>query len=55
MVFTFHIHLTFFLSSEYTGLFKMIVRVLTLVIHKTLEIEVCSCTDGSRNSRSFLL
>ena len=25
------------------------------VIHKTLEIAVCSCTDGSRNSQSFLL
>jgi len=26
-----------------------------LVIHNTLEIGVCSCTDGSRNSQSFLL
>ena len=26
-----------------------------LVIHNTLEIAVCSCTDGSRNSHSFLI
>jgi len=25
------------------------------VIHNTLETGVCSCTDGSRNSQSFLL
>jgi hypothetical protein len=29
-----------------TGLFETIVGVLTTVIHNTLEIGVCSCTDG---------
>jgi len=32
----------------------MIVGVLKLVIHNTLEIGVYICTDGSRNSQSFL-
>jgi hypothetical protein len=26
-----------------------------LSLHNTLDIAVCSCTDGSRNSQSFLL
>ena len=34
------------------GLFEMIVQI---VMHDKLEIAVCSCTDGSRNSQSFLL
>jgi len=36
-----------------TGLFEMTVGVLTTC--HTLETGVCSCTDGSRNSQSFLL
>ena len=34
-------------------LFETIVGVLTTC--HTLDIAVCSCTDGSRNSQSFLL
>jgi len=38
-----------------TGLFKMTVGVLTTChTQYTLEIGVYSCTDGSRNSQSFL-
>jgi hypothetical protein len=33
----------------------MIVGVLTTChTHNTLEIAVCSCTDGSRNSQSYV-
>jgi len=39
---------------EISLLFEMIVGVLTTCHKKTLERGVYSCTDGSRNSQSFL-
>jgi len=37
------------------GYSKWLSGFYQLVIHNTLDIGVCSCTDGSRNSQSFLL
>ena len=37
------------------GYLKWLSVFIQLVIHNTLEIRVYSCTDGSRNSQSFLL
>jgi len=41
--------------SAVAGLLKKIKLNLKKYIHNRLEIAVCSCTDGSRNSQSFLL
>ena len=45
----------FSIVSIYTGLLKMIIGVLTICHTQYTWDRVCSCTDGSRNSQSFLL
>jgi hypothetical protein len=48
--------LTMLMHINYTqGYSKWLSEFQQLVIHNTLEIGECSCTDGSRNSQSFLL
>ena len=43
------------LKSQIQGYSKWLSGFWQLVIHNTLEIAVCICTDGPRNSQSFLL